>query len=849
MLDARRALPLLPLVLLLAAPAAAQQGATIVPTTAGQGTLGPSPVVPPPATPAEGTAAPASGGASAAPATASPGNSGAEGAPAGQATQAAPGATPPAATAPTPPPAPAAPGATPAKPPLPPPGAGPDRMNFTFNFPPQQGGGSAAGSAVTLDYKRDDFAVLTGNVHLRYKDIEIQADRAEIDLSTKLVNAQGNVIVDQGPKRITGTTASFDLESRTGKFQVATAYVAPDYYFSGVEIDKTGDNTFTIIDGVFSSCAQKVPDWSFHLRRAEVEIEGYAHIHNATMDVKDVPILYTPWLLWPAKRDRASGFLIPSVHYSATRGGAVNLAYFQTLGDSFDTTFHLEPFFRGTVGFGDEFRYQPTAGTAGDLVYFGVHDPLNANHYRWKVDYNHDTEDLPFGMRGVVHYENFSDLNYFRDFEHDFDRSTLRFFDSRAFIAGSWGPQQFNLLLNDRKTFLNTGTTFVTNVEQRKLPEVSYGVRSTQLWGSPLYFQFQGSGDYLELTRQSLYSGNYGRFDLFPQVTLPIRTIPWLSLSLTGGDRFTWYGARVLTDTATATQSLEKQSLTRNLPLGSAEMVGPSISKIFDFRIGDYVKFRHLIEPRVTYTYQGDFKNSLLIPEFDEVDSQALANSVRVALQNRLLGKEGGEDASARELILFELARNYSFDPNQPLQESGDGKKQDKAGPLEGLLRVALTQKSSLQAQVIYSTLFKHLQSTSFSGSVQFAEGNFVGLTWFVNYLSNIIATTGNQTTVNQVTVSQITGNQIRLNGAWAPFANKLQLQAGLAYDVQNHLLQQQSYAVNYTGQCYGFRFEFQDFKTVTGPTLDNRDFRFSLTLKNVGTLLDLNNRATTVAP
>jgi LPS-assembly protein len=849
MLTAPRALLwLLPLALLLAAPVAAQAGGAatdnpaaggaplpptaapaIVPTTAGQGSLGPSPVTPPagsslsPTPPTTG--APAAGTAQ--PTAAPSGGSGAA-APAGT-----PASPPPAGKPPAPPP----------------PGAGPDRMNFTFNFPPQRGGGSATGSAVTLDYKRDDYAVLTGSVHLRYKDVEIQADRAEIDLTAQQVTAQGNVIVDQGPKRLTGTTAVFDLETKTGKFQQATAYVAPDYYFSGAEIDKTGDNTFTIIDGIFTSCAQKTPDWSFHLARAEVEVEGYAHIHRATMDVKEVPILYTPWLLWPAKRDRASGFLIPSVHYTSKRGGAINLAYFQTLGDSYDTTFHLEPYFRGAVGFGDEFRYHPTQGTAGDLVYFGVRDPLSANRYRWKVDFNHDTEDLPLGMRGVVHYEDFSDLNYFRDFEHDFDRSTLRFFDRRAFVTGNWGPNLVTLLLNDRKTFLNTGTTFVTDVDQRKLPEISYRMRDTQLWRSPFYFQMLGSADYLQLNRASLYSGNYGRFDLFPQVTLPIRSFPWLSLSLTGGDRFTWYGARVETDAATGTQSLAKQSLMRNLPLGSAEMVGPSFSRILDLKVGDYVKFRHLIEPRITYTYQGDFKNSLLIPSFDEVDAQALANSVRVALQNRLLGKPAGEDASARELAFFEVARNYSLDPNQPLQQSSDGKLRDTAGPIEALLRLALTQKSNFQAQAIYSTLFRHLQSTSVSGNLQFDGGNFVGLTWFVNYLSNIVATTGNQTTVNQVTVSQVAGNQIRFNGAWAVFPNRLQLQTGIAYDVKNHLVQQQDYAINYTSQCWGARLEFYDFKTQIGPTLDNRNIRFSLTLKNVGTLLDLNNRAATVAP
>jgi len=47
----------------------------------------------------------------------------------------------------------------------------------------------------------------------------------------------------------------------------------------------------------------------------------------------------------------------------------------------------------------------------------------------------------------------------------------------------------------------------------------------------------------------------YGRFDLFPQVTLPIRSWPWLSVSVTGGERFTWYGDSLQTTTTDAGHS------------------------------------------------------------------------------------------------------------------------------------------------------------------------------------------------------------------------------------------------------------------------------------------------------
>ncbi|MBV8199172.1 MAG: LPS assembly protein LptD, partial [Acidobacteria bacterium] len=430
--------------------------------------------------------------------------------------------------------APAAPGGAPKGPP----GAGANRMDFNLKF---QDGATAAGSAATFDYKRNDYAVLTGNVQVHYQDLELSGDHVEIDLTSKQVVAQGNVILDQGPKRLTGTTLNFDLDTKTGKMLEATAYVAPDYYFSGVEVDKTGEDTYEVLDGLFTSCSQKTPDWSFHLARARVEVEGYAHMRNVTFRVKELPLFYTPWLLYPAKKDRASGMLMPSIHSSGRRGPSLGLAYFQTLGESYDDTIHLEPYFRGYLGVGDEFRYHPTEGTWGDITGYAVKDPADNGKLRWKVRADHDTEDLPFGMRMVLQYQKFSDFDYLRDFEHDFDTSSLRFIDSRAFLTGNWGPNLLNVLVNDRQILFNNGTDLVSDVDQKKLPEIEYQVRSTKIGPTPFYLQMDNFLDYLDIVRPGSYSGNYGRIDLFPQITLPVNTFSWLNFSLTGGYRYTYY--------------------------------------------------------------------------------------------------------------------------------------------------------------------------------------------------------------------------------------------------------------------------------------------------------------------
>ena len=384
-----------------------------------------------------------------------------------------PGSQPTPGTPQTPPtPAPPAP---PAGPPGPP-GAGPGRLDFNLKFTTGKGAGSAAGSAATLDYKREDYAVLTGAVQIRYQDVDLKADQAEIDLKTKVVTAKGNVIIDQGPRRLTGDSATFNLDTKTGKLENAGGQVAPDYYFRGREVEKTGPDTYLVHDGLFTSCTQPVPDWSFRLKEARIQVEGYAHVKHASMRAKKLPVFYTPYIVWPVKNERSSGLLIPNVGYSARRGTSLGLAYFQTLGRSYDTTFHADLFTKNFLGLGDEFRYRPSAGTQGDLQTYFVRDST-VNQWRWKVNLSQTTDDLPYGMRGVIHYQNYSDFNFFRDFERSFDQNTLRFIDSRGFLTGNWGAHLFNLLLNSRETFINQSTT----VTQRKLPELQYKLRSTRI--------------------------------------------------------------------------------------------------------------------------------------------------------------------------------------------------------------------------------------------------------------------------------------------------------------------------------------------------------------------------------
>jgi len=735
------------------------------------------------------------------------------------------GETPAPGEAPAPAPAP---GETKARADAPP---DPDRTTFQLPFTAEQGGGKATGSAGAIEYREAGFVVLQGGVELLYQDLKLRAEQVEVDLNTRDLLAFGDVIIDQGPQRITGSEARYNLREGTGVIKSATAYADPDFYFSGDEIAKVGENVYTVENGVFTSCSDEVPDWSFRVRRARIELEGYARIRGASMRVKKMPVFYTPYLLWPAKTERASGLLIPQPGYSQRRGISLSLAYFQTLGRSYDTTFFADLYSRNYLGFGNELRYRPSEGTRGQFSGFAIRDPERNDDWRWKTTLDHTTDHLPFGMRGVINYQRYSDFDYLRDFERDIDRNSIRSILSRGFASGNWGSHSLNILAEDRETIVS-GTDTIT---QQRLPEVEYRLRPTRLGKLPLYLELDSSLAYLAVERSATYDGSYGRVDLFPSLRLPVRAAPWLSLSVAAGYRYTWYGDSLCQQGGTGNAvcgpeglGFTGETLSRGVPAASAEIVGPSFSRIFEGKVGSFAKFKHVIEPRFTYTFfdQVNEDERDRVPLFDERDTLTSTNVGRWELVNRLLARPAGEGGSAREVLSFRIGQSYSFDPNQPLQRSAET--DDPWGPMSATLRWDPGAGTSLQAQVTYNTLFNQLTQQSLTASFRLPASSTVGLTWVTRWRAED---------------GQTLNDQARLWTSLNLIPKRLRLQAQLNYDIETSELTQHRYILGYTSQCFAINLEAREFKTVERT---DRDYRFLLTLKNVGAFLDLSGRQST---
>ena len=67
-----------------------------------------------------------------------------------------------------------------------------------------------------IEMEKDEYVILYPAVEVDYQDVKVHADKITANLRTKDVVAEGHVVVDQGPQRISASHAVFNLESKTG---------------------------------------------------------------------------------------------------------------------------------------------------------------------------------------------------------------------------------------------------------------------------------------------------------------------------------------------------------------------------------------------------------------------------------------------------------------------------------------------------------------------------------------------------------------------------------------------------------------------------------------------------------
>ena len=708
------------------------------------------------------------------------------------------------------------------------------------------------------EYVKDEYAILYPDVTIEYQDIKVHADKITLNFKTKDVTAEGHVVIDQGPSRIAGSQAFYNLDAKTGTFFNATGNMDPQIYFTGEKLEKLSETTYRLTNGIFTSCEIANPSWSFHVREADVTVDDYAHLHDFTFRAHRLPIFWAPLLVWPTKHDRARGFLMPRILLTEWPGRAnpsprslgnrIELGYFIPFGDSADSTIYADLNTRGYNGLGINFRYRPTPNIKlGDLSAFVIHDPLSKRE-QWRYQYKHSQENLFGGFRGVVDAEDFSDLEFFRRYERDPRIHTQSQIYSSAYLTKNTNRFSFNLVSDRRDIVLGHQDPTVPDspiLKQRyeQLPTAQFRLYPNQIARSPFYLSLESSASHL--VTNGLINGpsaDYMRSDFFPTLAMQIRTPAWFSIRPQISARETYYSASLSPESVANPSLLQTaidESLTRFYAQGQVELVGPSFSRVFNEAIGGFSRFKHVIEPRFRYIYTTNVTDQNRVIRFDTVDSPFLPivrDSVEYSLTQRLIGKESGPSGNSREVLSLSLRQTVSL--SKPFTNATGGSipgqtlppgQNNKFTPLVASLHVNPYQSVTLDVSTTFGNVSHQLDQTSISANLMGTGTNsdkYMSFTWFASF---------RQPGVPPTTTSS--SSQVRLNTGSSLLRDRIRADIQLNYDAKQGRFLEQRYLIGGNASCYGVAFEYRRYLVYDPQPKPTNSYGIAISLKNVGTI------------
>lgn len=224
-----------------------------------------------------------------------------------------------------------------------------------------------------------------GNVIVRGEGMTVRADSIRYDAEESMVYLFGNVEVQEDTgSRFRGDSVEINVDTLLGGAFMGEILLQPTgYRITGDQIRRVGPDAYEVSGAMFTSCPGDCPEWSVTSSRINVKEDGYLTARNAAFRLLNVPVFYTPYLIYPAKITRQTGFLIPRLGYKSSYGWEFTLPFFLTLGESADLTLAASSFSRDEPALDGEFRYRLPYGGGGDWRGFVIGDRDAEDVDRW----------------------------------------------------------------------------------------------------------------------------------------------------------------------------------------------------------------------------------------------------------------------------------------------------------------------------------------------------------------------------------------------------------------------------------------------------------------------------------
>src|SRR5579872_1018191 len=377
------------------------------------------------------------------------------------------------------------------------------------------------GTIICADHqeKAGDVYKLRGNGEIRYRTYVLRADELAYDSDTGEASASGHFTLDGGPNddHIKASHGVYNLTAETGRLFDVTATTglrfrgnravltstAP-FAFSGKIVEKTSPNHYLVYDGTITTCELPHPNWQFDAHKVVVDAGGNASIYHSRFVLHGFPVFYFPYATHPVAREtRSTGFLVPTVGRSSTKGNIVGDSFYWAINPSMDATVGAEYYsLRGWSQRG-EFRARPSDTSYVNLDFFGVIDrgigtpPLKEGGQEARLT----AEGNFYGFRAISNVDYLSSFLFRLAFNEIFTQAVNSEVKSQLFLSKSVKGFYYGAMLERYQNFfqntnpdgsLSNPPTF-DSIRILHTPSFDAASVDRPLWRSPFFWSFDAS--------------------------------------------------------------------------------------------------------------------------------------------------------------------------------------------------------------------------------------------------------------------------------------------------------------------------------------------------------------------
>ena len=564
--------------------------------------------------------------------------------------------------------------------------------------------------AQTLEYfDTDNRLEATGKVSVVYGDTLLLADRLEMNTESGVGTATGDVRLSTPEDQLRASRVDFDLTSERGLVYDASGVIGNTYRVSGERLERLGPQRFTAQHGRLTTCTGRVPAWEFRARRVRLGTGNYVTLNHPSFRIKGVPVFYLPYAVFPYRDERTTGFLPPHLGSDSNHGAVVRGEFFWAMTDWMDSTFGLEYFSERGYRPYAEYRYSLDSQSDGQVRGSFIHDRKTGEDL-WQM-FLQQRQAFGWGINGVTQLDLRSERDIQRRFARNIQQESMTHTASFASLSKHFANSRVTLQADTFEGIPDSGSdaTFA------RLPSLYLEQFPTPLLG-PFYFSMHAAADRM---RASAIRDNAAvqRFDLFPQLSVPLRVTPWLQITGSAGLRQTHYQR----------EGAAEGESSRTVVDVRATVEGPAWQRRYARNDGALI---HLLATGLEYRYVPEVDQEDL-PAYETLDANehALdpletltlldrigpANYVKLRLANRFFARsKAGQIHEAAHLI---VAQGFHVGDGAPGEHAGD------MGPLDIDLGVRLWQFWSLESILRVAPQTGDLQTANWRIAVDLPRG------------------------------------------------------------------------------------------------------------------------------